>query len=254
MIRNYYTESFKDAIVPPVSTTQLIDGTVKVISTFTANDNVVIAAPTDEITFAASHTQIKIGMFVSGTDGNGVVIPSGTRVIGVNSDSKIITISSTIAAFQVNQNITFTVQNQSSWKEYNLYVGKYPASYLPDSGGIVTTAMSNVAAAGQAILTWKQPNSLIVAGMLVYDDGVLIGTISSVDSTTQVTLTSNIIGGVADLSKLTFTYSSVPSITVTTIEGETISISNPAQGFVLPLTVVQVNSVAGGISNLVAFS
>ena len=135
-----------------------------------------------------------------------------------------------------------------------MYVGKYPASYLPDSGGIVTTAMSNVAAAGQAILTWKQPNSLIVAGMLVYDDGVLVGTISSVDSTTQVTLTSNIIGGVADLSKLTFTYSSVPSITVTTIEGETISISNPAQGFVLPLTVVQVNSVAGGISNLVAFS
>jgi len=254
MIRNYYTESFKDAIVPPVSTTQLIDGTVKVISTFTANDNVVIAAPTDKITFAASHTQIKIGMFVSGTDGNGVVIPSGTRVIGVNSDSKIITISSTIAAFQVNQNITFTVQNQSSWKEYNLYVGKYPASYLPDSGGVVTTAMSNVAAAGQAILTWKQPNSLIVAGMLVYDDGVLVGTISSVDSTTQVTLTSNIIGGIADLSKLTFTYSSVPSITVTTIEGETISISNPAQGFVLPLTVVQVNSVAGGISNLVAFS
>jgi len=83
---------------------------------------------------------------------------------------------------------------------------------------------------------------------------VLVGTISSVDSTTQVTLTSNIIGGIADLSKLTFTYSSVPSITVTTIEGETISISNPAQGFVLPLTVVQVNSVAGGISNLVAFS
>ena len=176
MIRNYYTESFKDAIVPPVSTTQLIDGTVKVISTFTANDNVVIAAPTNKITFAASHTQIKIGMFVSGTDGNGVVIPSGTRVIGVNSDSKIITISSTIAAFLVNQNITFTVQNQSSWKEYNLYVGKYPASYLPDSGGIVTTAMSNAAAAGQAILTWKQPNSLIVAGMLVYDDGVLVGT------------------------------------------------------------------------------
>ena len=61
MIRNYYTESFKDAIVPPVSTTQLIDGTVKVVSTFTSNDNVVIAAPTDEITFAASHSPNKIG-------------------------------------------------------------------------------------------------------------------------------------------------------------------------------------------------
>jgi hypothetical protein len=29
MIRNYYTESYKNGIVPIVSTTQLIDGTVK---------------------------------------------------------------------------------------------------------------------------------------------------------------------------------------------------------------------------------
>lgn len=90
--------------------------------------------------------------------------------------------------------------------------------------------------------------------MLVYDDGVLVGIVSAVDSTTQVTLTQNLTGAIADLSKLTFTYANTSSITVTTIEGETISISNPAQGFVLPLSVVQVNSTTGGIGNLVAFN
>jgi hypothetical protein len=254
MIRNYYTDSFKNAVVPVISNTQLIDGRTKVVTTFTANNNLVIASSTDKITFPVSHTQIKIGMFVDGTDGNGVVIPSGTRVIGVSADSKIITISSVISAFQVNQNITFTLQIQGSWKEYNLYIGKSPVSYLPGSGGVVTTAISNAAANGQAILTWKQPNSLVAVDMLVYDDGVLVGIVSAVDSTTQVTLTQNLTGAIADLSKLTFTYANTSSITVTTIEGETISISNPAQGFVLPLSVVQVNSTTGGIGNLVAFN
>ena len=37
MIRNYYTDSFKSGIVPIISTTQLIDGTVK--SPIIINDN-----------------------------------------------------------------------------------------------------------------------------------------------------------------------------------------------------------------------
>ena len=86
MIRNYYTDSFKNAVVPVISNTQLIDGRTKVVTTFTANNNLVIASSTDKITFPVSHTQIKIAMFVYGTDGNGVVIPSGTRGIGVSAD------------------------------------------------------------------------------------------------------------------------------------------------------------------------
>ena len=46
MIRNYYTEAFKSGIVPVVSATQLIDGTVKITQSTTATSVVNTATST----------------------------------------------------------------------------------------------------------------------------------------------------------------------------------------------------------------
>ena len=181
-----------------------------------------------------------------------VPIPAGAS--GPSGATTTTITINTPKALVAGTTLTFFTINQSYWKEYNLFIGTSPAPFLGSGGGIVDTAMSNAAAGAQAILTWKQPIAIgvLAAGMLVYDDGVLIGSISTIDSTTQVTLVANLTGAVADLSKLTFVYPAAASISVLTLDNRTVTITSPAEGFVLPLSVVQITATSNGLANIIA--
>ena len=235
------------------------------LATFTIASSVTLS-------LTVANPNVKVGMGISGAG----VAPGTTITTVVDSSTYILSQAQSIAAntiitykgdgnlFTLNQpitlgaavTITYSYFNRSSWKEYSLYIGSSPAPFSGSGGGVAATAISDAAAAGQAVLAWKQPIALgvLAVGMLVYDDGVLIGTISTIDSNFVVTLVSNIIGGVADLSKLTFVYAAAASVTVTTIDDNLITFANPAEGFVLPVSVVQVNSVANGLSGLIALN
>ena len=84
--------------------------------------------------------------------------------------------------------------------------------------------------------------------MNVYDDGVLVGVVDVVNTANQVTLVDNLANLIANDSVLTFSFSVLPSVSVLTVDNQTMTFTNPAQGFVLPVSVVQVTAVAGGIT------
>jgi hypothetical protein len=89
--------------------------------------------------------------------------------------------------------------------------------------------------------------------MTAYDDGVSLGLVDDLNSTVSLNLVTNVPGGgIADASILTFSFTELPSIQVLTVDNKTVTFTNPAEGFVLPVTVVQVISVAGGLTNLIA--
>ena len=90
--------------------------------------------------------------------------------------------------------------------------------------------------------------------MLVYDDGVFIGTIATVTNASTYVLVNPLGQAVVVDSVLTFRLNLLPSITVLTIANQTMTFTNPAQGFVLPVSVVQVTSVTTGIGNLIALN
>ena len=81
--------------------------------------------------------------------------------------------------------------------------------------------------------------------------GVLI---ASVTNSSNYVLASA--QSIAANSTLTYSYDSEAKIKVHTINNEVIEFVKPAQGFVLPVSVVQVyaTDTEGGISNLVALS
>ena len=88
--------------------------------------------------------------------------------------------------------------------------------------------------------------------MNVYDDGVLVGVVASITTANQIALVDNLAADIAVDSVLTFAFSVLPSVSVLTVGNQTMTFTNPAQGFVLPVSVVQVTAVAGGLTNLIA--
>ena len=53
---------------------------------------------------------------------------------------------------------------------------------------------------------------------------------------------------------LTYSFDVLPSVSVLTTDNTTSTFTNPAQGFVLPVSVVQITGVAGGLTNLIALN
>jgi hypothetical protein len=139
---------------------------------------------------------------------------------------------------------------QSSWKQYNLYVGNSPST-LP-----VTTTSDNTVVSNSANVGLASPNAEIKAGMRVTGGtlpaaGVLI---ASVTNSSNYVLASA--QSIAANSTLTYSYDSEAKIKVLTINNEVITFVKPAQGFVLPVSVVQVYSTGtgGGVTDLIALS
>ena len=248
MIRNYYTEAFKNGVIPVVSATQLIDGTVK-ITDFTTATGVANAITSTTFILGAVNGAIQVGMYLTAP------ASGAAAAITINDEVMVAAVVHGAAATTVTlnkpkqtvagQNLTFFNVNQNSWREYSLYIGTQPSQSL-----ISETA--NAAAAAQPVVTWKVSNPYIQVGMNVYDDGVLIGVVGTVTTANQISLVANLAALIANDSVLTFAFSALPSVSVLTIDNKTVTFTSPAQGFVLPVSVVQVTALAGGLTNLIA--
>ena len=254
MIRNYYTEAFKGGVIPVVSATQLIDGTVKITESTTATSVTNIA--TSVTLVLTLNLGIKRGMYITAPTitPNAITINDNLIV-----DQVVHGVNTTVTlnkgfAMQAGQVLTFFNIAQSSWKEYSLYVGVSPQQ--GNNFGSVTSATANAATSPTTTVTYKVSNPYVQSGMNVYDDGVLIGVVNTVTNSTQFELVNGLAANIVNDSVLTFSFSVLPSVSVLTIDNQTITFDNPAQGFVLPVSVVQVTAVAGGIttSNLLALN
>ena len=261
MIRNYYTEAFKAGIVPDIRLGRLIDGRNKIITSTTAN---AVSNAQPSVTIALTlNTSIKRGMYIT--------CPTMSPVIDINTNlfveqvvhgaNTIVTLNKSVA-MQNGDVLTFFTIAQSSWKEYSLYIGTSPVQQ--NNFGSVTSAISNLALQGQKVIVVKESNPYIGVTMStgvtgpgpnVYDDGVLIGVIQEMENIgtgRTIELVNNLAADVVDGSVLTFSYPFLPSITVLTVDNKTVTFTNPAQGFVLPVSVVQIISITGGLANLIA--
>ena len=139
---------------------------------------------------------------------------------------------------------------QGAWLQYNLYIGNSPSS-LP-----VTTTSDNLVVANSANVGLASPNAQVKAGMRVTGGtlpaaGVLIASVTNASNYVLATASS-----IAADSTLTYSYDTEASIKVHTINNEVVTFVKPAQGFVLPVSVVMVyaTDTGGGISNLIALS
>jgi len=216
---------------------------------------------TTSLVLTTANANIQQGMTLEA-----VGIPSGTSVTEViNSNTFVLSAALVIplntpitydseglnftlnTAVNIGNNValTYAVINQGYWKEYNLYIGTTPASF---------TIQNNVAVTGGQTLTLNTPDPRIQVGMTVGGIGIPAGVTVTVINANGITLTvaGAVIGTLGANALLTYSFSVLPSVTVTTIDNNQLTFSNPAQGFVLPVSVVQVNSVAGGLTNLLA--
>jgi len=137
-----------------------------------------------------------------------------------------------------------------SWKQYNLYIGNSPTT-LP-----VTTTANNNTVSNSVNVSLKSPNPQIKVGMRVTgaglpDAGLLVATVVDASNYTLSQADS-----IAADATLTYSYDTEASIKVHTINDEVITFTKPAQGFVLPVSVVQVYSTgtSGGVVDIVALS
>tara|TARA_R110002073_G_scaffold69344_2_gene172140 strand:- start:2237 stop:2755 length:519 start_codon:yes stop_codon:yes gene_type:complete len=139
---------------------------------------------------------------------------------------------------------------QGAWLQYNLYVGNSPAT-LP-----ITTTSDNLIVTNSVNVGLASPNAQIKAGMRVTGGtlpaaGVLIASVTNASNYVLATASS-----IAADSTLTYSYDTEASIKVHTINNEVVTFVKPAQGFVLPVSVVMVyaTDTGGGISDLIALS
>ena len=254
MIRNYYTEAFKGGITPSIVPGQLIDGTVKIIESTTAT-SVQNIQPSVTLVLTLN-AAIKRGMYITAPAINPAIDINTNLFVEqvVHGANTTVTLNKTVT-MQVGQVLTFFSIAQSSWKEYSLYIGTSPVQQ--NDFGSVTSATANLAVSGQREVTIKVSNpyiGLTGSGPNVYDDGVLVGKVTQVDNSTTFDLVSNLAADIVDGSILTFAFDALPSITVLTVDNKTVTFTNPAQGFVLPVSVVQVISFTGGLANLIALN
>ena len=155
-----------------------------------------------------------------------------------------------IKAISINANDTNLLDGrpvasspQSSWISYGIMIGKVPTN--PE-----TTVVANVAAQSQAEISWNLPNIDVQPEMFIEGAGIPSNTkVSTVDSSTTATLDKNLeTGGIADGAVLTFTYGTLNTIKVKTIDNLDVTIEEPVQDQLLPLQVAQV--YATGTANV----
>ena len=263
MIRNYYTDSFKNGIVPVVSTTQLIDGTVKSPIIITDNNTPTNAANSLTLVLTAVNLNIARSMYITAPANGGTpawTINDGIIVESVSQQATTTTITiNKPKALVAGTQLTFFTINQSSWKEYNLFIGSSPAPFLGTGGGIAITGIGAGDAAGQTDvnLLVNLTTGTVTPDMLVYNttqNNLFIGVVGTVNDPGDFTLNANIPVAIAANDVLTFVYPAAPSISVLTLDNQTVTINSPAEGFVLPLSVAQITGTSNGLGNIIALN
>tara|TARA_R110000851_G_scaffold29798_1_gene81651 strand:+ start:95 stop:886 length:792 start_codon:yes stop_codon:yes gene_type:complete len=262
MIRNYYTDSFKNGIVPVVSTTQLIDGTVKSPLIVADNNTPTNVATSVTIVLTTLNRGIVRGMYITAPANGGTpawTINDNILVEAVTYQAATTTITlNKPKALVAGTALSFFIINQSSWKEYNLFIGSSPAPFLGSDGGIAVTGIGAGDAAAQADVNLLVDLGVgkVTPDMLVYNttqNNLFIGVVGTVNDPGDFTLNANIPVAIAANDVLTFVYPAAPSVSVLTLDNQTVTITNPAQGFVLPLSVAQITGTANGLANIIAF-
>ena len=262
MIRNYYTDSFKSGIVPIVSATQLIDGTVKSPVIIVDNNTPVNTATSVTIVLTALNRDILRGMYITAPANGGT--PAWT--INDNILVEAVTYQATTTTITLNKPkalvagtaLSFFIINQSSWKQYNLFIGSSPAPFLGSGGGVAISGIGAGDNAGTADVNLLVDLGVgkVTPDMLVYNttqNNLFIGVVGTVNDPGDFTLNANIPVAIAANDVLTFVYPSEPSISVLTLDNQTVTINSPAAGFVLPLSVAQITGTSNGLSNIIAF-
>ena len=262
MIRNYYTDSFKNGIVPVVSTTQLIDGTVKSPLIVADNNTPTNVATSVTIVLTTLNRGIVRGMYITAPANGGTpawTINDNILVEAVTYQAATTTITlNKPKALVAGTALSFFIINQSSWKEYNLFIGSSPAPFLGSDGGVAVTGIGAGDAAAQTDVNLLVDLGVgkVTPDMLVYNttqNNLFIGVVGTVNDPGDFTLNANIPVAIAANDVLTFVYPAAPSVSVLTLDNQTVTITNPAQGFVLPLSVAQITGTANGLANIIAF-
>jgi len=262
MIRNYYTDSFKNGIVPVVSTTQLIDGTVKSPLIVADNNTPTNVATSVTIVLTTLNRGIVRGMYITAPANGGTpawTINDNILVEAVTYQAATTTITlNKPKALVAGTALSFFIINQSSWKEYNLFIGSSPAPFLGSDGGVAVTGIGAGDAAAQADVNLLVDLGVgkVTPDMLVYNttqNNLFIGVVGTVNDPGDFTLNANIPVAIAANDVLTFVYPAAPSVSVLTLDNQTVTITNPAQGFVLPLSVAQITGTSNGLANIIAF-
>jgi|TARA_R110000823_G_scaffold275560_2_gene394302 hypothetical protein len=185
------------------------------------------------------------------------LVGAGITVTAVNGAGTAITLSanSTIAAstsltyagvgyeFDLSSSIllaadtalTYTEYNQSSWKPYNVMIGQAPSTF---------TIQNNVANTASVSLVLNTPDNRIktdmnIGGVGVTTNGTKITNVA-VDGNNVMTITLDNAVTVAANASLTYSFTALNTIKVLTIDNEELTITNPLENQILPLSVVQV--------------
>ena len=262
MIRNYYTDSYKSGVVPIISATQLIDGTVKSPVIVADNNTPTNVATSVTIVLTALNRNILRGMYITAPANGGTpawTINDNILVEAVTYQAATTTITlNKPKALVAGTALSFFIINQSSWKEYNLFIGSSPAPFLGSDGGIAVTGIGAGDAAGTADVNLLVDLGVgkVTPDMLVYNttqNNLFIGVVGTVNDPGDFTLNANIPVTIVANDVLTFVYPSEPSISVLTLDNQTVTISSPAAGFVLPLSVAQITGTSNGLANIIAF-
>jgi len=262
MIRNYYTDSFKSGIVPIISTTQLIDGTVKSPVIVADNNTPTNIATSVTIVLTVLNRNILRGMYITAPIGGG-----GEPAWTINDNILVEAVTYQAATTTITLNkpkalvagtaLSFFIINQSSWKEYNLFIGSSPAPFLGSGGGVAISGIGAGDNAGTADVNLLVDLGVgkVTPDMLIYNttqNNLFIGVVGTVNDPGDFTLNANIPVTIVANDVLTFVYPSEPSISVLTLDNQTITISSPAAGFVLPLSVAQITGTSNGLANIIA--
>jgi len=243
MIRNYYTEAYKGGIVPSLVAGQLIDGTVKITQSTTATS--VVNAATSVTLVLALNTAITRGMYITApTIAPSPIIINDNLIVEqvVHAAATTITLNKGIQ-MDAGQVLTFFTINQNSWKEYNLYIADSP-SISP-----VTTTTDNLVVTASVNVGLASANPLIKAGMFVKGTGLPAAGIEIASVTSATAYVLDTAQSIAADATLTYIYTVEPSVSVLTADNRTLTFTSPAEGFVLPVSVVQVTAATGGVEN-----
>ena len=135
---------------------------------------------------------------------------------------------------------------QGYWVQYNLYIGA--AATAPATTTVVTPATTT-----STIVAWIIPNPNIMVGMTVSGTGVPAGITVATIAADGLSITISAPLSIADLTTLTFSFATLNTLKVLTIDNQEITFTNLQPGTILPVSVVQVFSTGTvGISDMTA--
>ena len=217
-----------------------------------ATKSLTLATPNANIVAGAAITGggLAVGTTISSVINSSVFELSTAQAIAPNSvlnysgDGLSYTLSSPIT-FSAATQITYAALNQSSWKEYNLYIGSSPGQVITNNNNASTNTS----------LVLKSPDPDIKVNMFVGGVGVpancKITAISTVLGTMTITVDKTL--SIAANIALTYSFESSSTIRVGTINDNVLTFTNPLQGTILPVSVVQVYSTGTNhVSSLIA--